>query len=695
MAKNQTVKTQRNVQLNSSHFTGIDTLNVGIMTSYMHPSNNLQKDVDNKLNTTALIDEDLYKFIRNISTDRDPDRDYARDTHLMYLHKNSDDAKLNDVDPSDLELIETVKRYNAYVKLMTEVAEYYGPRCCFIKATCRPTYEQGNLKSIERRNVTIDQECLINFIEGYFIKKYMSISGIKGQEDEVYIYDRSSKKMLLNSKKVIKRRLQRIVRRIHKGLRCENSKEEKKIVEACLGLIPEANDFDMDHFNKYASDNPNLVWFKNGVYDIVNDKLLEHSPKHYLQNHHDYELPYYKITKDGNTEVKVPHSLEEIKAKCQNTINRLEMLVGNGLEYFITLLGYGFYHSYSKWNVITFLYDPKGGSGKSSFIRMAILPMFSNANVSSVKLKDMSASNNKFALSEVAGKEMNIVTELDDTHFNHDLLNNLKTASGGDTTRTEGKFKSGKNAILHAKLIFSTNKGLPQISTSQQDGAVKRRIVILPVTQQPPTNDVIDYYTEELFAEEKPYFALYCMRIFNKHLQNNSFTNFQPQDPTTPLITNEIATMTRKFIDADNRILQFFIYKAMNHLDGLNEPIQSRESMIEILEHWLKTYHVPTMKDDFEQWYKSVEEYKNSNGLKKYFNQNMEQQYGMYGLDMNKRNRIRTEQGIQISVLQEKAVPHIIKNVAEYLNHKEFQNASNEENDSFASNIVNFGDHNA
>lgn len=27
-----------------------------------------------------------------------PDRDYARDTHLMYLHKNSDDAKLNDVD---------------------------------------------------------------------------------------------------------------------------------------------------------------------------------------------------------------------------------------------------------------------------------------------------------------------------------------------------------------------------------------------------------------------------------------------------------------------------------------------------------------------------------------------------------------------------------------------------------------------
>lgn len=81
--------------------------------------------------------------------------------------------------------------------------------------------------------------------------------------------------------------------------------------------------------------------------------------------------------------------------------------------------------------------------------------------------------------------------------------------------------------------------------------------------------------------------------------------------------------------------------------------------------------------------------------MKKYFNQNMEQQYGMYGLDMNKRNRIRTEQGIQISVLQEKAVPHIIKNVAEYLNHKEFQNASNEENDSFASNIVNFGDHNA
>lgn len=60
-----------------------------------------------------------------------------------------------------------------------------------------------------------------------------------------YTYMTALVKNVIKQQKVIKRRLQRIVRRIHKGLRCENSKEEKKIVEACLGLIPEANDFDI------------------------------------------------------------------------------------------------------------------------------------------------------------------------------------------------------------------------------------------------------------------------------------------------------------------------------------------------------------------------------------------------------------------------------------------------------------------
>lgn len=695
MTKNNVVKKQTKVSLNSSHFTKISSINKGIMTSYMHPNANLKNDVDQKLNSSAIIDTELFDLIKDIATDADPNKDYAKATNLMYLHKNDADADLDNVDASDTEIIESVGRYNAYLKLMTLVAEYYGPRCCFLEATCKATFDKnGNLVGLLRKNITIDKEGLINFVIGYFIKNYMKISVIKGSEDDVYYYDKSQNKMLIHNKKVIKRHLQHIVHRIYSGFRCEDNKIEKQVVDSVISYIPGANDDDMDLFSKYSINHPNLVWFENGIYDIDKNVMIEHSSKHYLQNHHDYELPYYKQVKNdnGNIEYK-PNTINDIKAGCINTLKRLELLLGKNAEFFITLLGYGFYHSYDKWNVITFMYDPAGSSGKSAFIRMVVLPMFNNSNLSQVKLKDMSASSNKFALSEVAGKELNVVTEVDDSHFTAELLNNLKIASGGDISRVEGKFKSGRGVLLHSKLIFSTNKGLPQVSTSQQDGGVLRRITVLPVTGYKLSANEKSYYTAELFNKEKGYFALYCMNKFREHKENDSFADYDPQDPNKPLITNEIASLTRKFIDQDNRILQFFIYKSIEYLDGLNKRINTREEMRQELEDWLKFYHVPTMKDDFEKWYKSIEEYKNTNGLKKYFNQNMEQQFGSYGIDMSKRNRIRTENNNQIAVLQEKGVPAIIKRVMEYLNHEDYQDITdNDDSQQFASNVVNFGD---
>ena len=59
--------------------------------------------------------------------------------------------------------------------------------------------------------------------------------------------------------------------------------------------------------------------------------------------------------------------------------------------------------------------------------RSVVEKMFGSANIQSVGLNHLSV--NRFASSDMVGKEMNLVTEVDDSHFNAELINNLKAGN--------------------------------------------------------------------------------------------------------------------------------------------------------------------------------------------------------------------------------------------------------------------------
>lgn len=682
MSKNNTVQKQKKPTLNNKWFTDIHVINDGIFTSYKNYGT-LYNNVNKTLSNTE-VDDDLYNYLKDVVFELDTDNTFNDATMEMYLHKDNDDADIDVDDPTDKRIIKTLGRYHAYLKLMCIVVDQYNPRCCFLKATFKPKFDKGNLIHLIRKNVQIDPELLANFILEHHVKGYMQISSMDGAEDLVYFYDRITHKVTQFKKNVVKRKVQHLVHQIYSGFRSENSKAEKQVVDTVMNLIPNADDINGNLIDKYTEEHPHLIWFKNGVYDIKKDKMIEHSPKHYLRQHHDYKLP---ISVNDETSM----SLSELEIKCQRTLHRLNLLVGDASEYMITLLGYGFVHTHKIWNAITFLYDPNGASGKSFFINSVVEKMFGSANIQNVGLTQF--SKNKFASSDMAGKEMNLVTEVDNSHFNTELMNNLKQISGGDSIRVEAKFKAGKSVGLYSKLLFAMNKALPNMGTSLQEGGMWRRMVVIPTTGYKPTSKDKKSFTQEVINEELPYFSLYCMKKFKQHYQNDIFDKFNPIDVSHPLITNEIAMITRKFIDSDNRILQFFIYKSIDYLENTTKEITSKQNMFDILVEMLKYYPKSTMKDDFINWFKTVEEYKNDKGLKKYFKENMDQQFSGFGLNMESRTRIRhPETGKTIDVLQEKAIPHIVERIVEHLNYEDYTNKQYEDNTkSFNSNIVNFG----
>ncbi|MDN3166383.1 hypothetical protein P0E76_13790, partial [Enterococcus faecalis] len=80
----------------------------------------------------------------------------------------------------------------------------------------------------------------------------------------------------------MKRKVQHLVHQIYSGFRSENSKAEKQVVDTVMNLIPNADDLDANLIDKYTEEHPQHVWFKNGIYDIEQDQLIEHKRTQYL-----------------------------------------------------------------------------------------------------------------------------------------------------------------------------------------------------------------------------------------------------------------------------------------------------------------------------------------------------------------------------------------------------------------------------
>ena len=194
----------------------------------------------------------------------------------------------------------------------------------------------------------------------------------------------------------------------------------------------------------------NIINLKNGLYNIQTGEIKEHSPNYLSIN----QVPL----------------LYEPKAKPKLFGKFLrEILYPSEIRTAIELMAYTFYRD-NPFEIITILFG-YGANGKSVFTGL-LTALHGTKTISNVPLSSM--LEDKFALSDLEGKSVNIDTELTNTTIRDTSV--LKKLTGRQPTRIQRKNQRAYDVCLYAKLWFNANR-IP--ATYDDSDAFFRRKIIL------------------------------------------------------------------------------------------------------------------------------------------------------------------------------------------------------------------------
>jgi Family of unknown function (DUF5906)/D5 N terminal like len=178
--------------------------------------------------------------------------------------------------------------------------------------------------------------------------------------------------------------------------------------------------------------NISIINLKNGLYHIQTGKIRPHSP---------YYLSISQAPTVYNTKAKSKLLGQFL---CQ-------VLYSKEIRTAIELMAYTFYRD-NPFEIITILFG-YGANGKGVFTG-PLTALHGVKNVSNVPLSAM--LGDRFALSDLEGKCVNIDTELSSTTIGDTSV--LKKITGRQPIRIERKNERAYDTIIHAKLFFSANK---------------------------------------------------------------------------------------------------------------------------------------------------------------------------------------------------------------------------------------------
>ena len=216
--------------------------------------------------------------------------------------------------------------------------------------------------------------------------------------------------------------------------------------------------------NKKRIDTSNYIGFKNGIYDIVNDELLEFTPDIIVTN---------KINFDYN-----PNAESEILNKTLDKISCNDSSIRDLLE---EIVGYTFYRRNELRKSFILIGDK--ANGKSTYLDL-ISYMLGDENISALDLADLGS---QFKTAEIVGKLANIGDDIGDDFIKNPAI--FKKLVSGDRITVERKGVDPFEFNNYAKLLFSANN-IPRIK--DKSGAVLSRLIIVPFNASFSKNDA-DY----------------------------------------------------------------------------------------------------------------------------------------------------------------------------------------------------------
>ena len=269
------------------------------------------------------------------------------------------------------------------------------------------------------------------------------------------------------------------------------SKNRRKEVLAYLELI--VND-------SLKEADSNLIAFKNGIYNLVDDSFSEFNPEIVITN-------------------VIPHDYNP-DATCELVDKTLMKLSNQNTQIFDLLcecVGYCFYRRNELGKA--FLFTGGGSNGKSTFIDM-VKTLLSDKNISSL---DLSELGDRFKTAELYGKLANLGDDIGDEFVRNTSY--FKKLVTGDRLTAERKGQDPFQFSNYSKFLFSANN-IPRMS--DKTGAVLRRLIIIPFEARFTKNDP-DYQPFIKYELRKPEaierLILLGVQGLKRVLENNAFTS--------------------------------------------------------------------------------------------------------------------------------------------------------------------------
>lgn len=276
------------------------------------------------------------------------------------------------------------------------------------------------------------------------------------------------------------------------------------------------------------------IAFQNGVYDLVEDKLLDFTPDLIIMN---------KIDCDYN-----PSAYHELLDKTLNKIACNDSTVRALLE---EAVGYCFYRRNELRK--SFILTGEKRNGKSTYLAI-LKELLGDENTVALDLNEL---GDRFSSASLFGKLANIGDDIADDFIPNPAI--FKKIVSGDWIKGE---KKGQNEFFfkpYCKLLFSAN-AIPRMK--DKSGAVLDRLVIIPFdakfSETDPDYDPNIKY-KLLQKESLEYLVVLGLQGLKRVLSRNAFT-----------VSSKVEESIEEYKETNNPIELFF--KEIEEDEILNEP---------------------------------------------------------------------------------------------------------------------------
>lgn len=283
----------------------------------------------------------------------------------------------------------------------------------------------------------------------------------------------------------------------------------------------------------------NLVAFKNGVLNVIDDSFSDFSPEYIITN----KIPHNYVP-DANSEL------------LKNVMRKLACGDENVTKLLYQAVGYCFYRR-NELRKSFFLLGEKR-NGKSTFLDM-VSTLLGEDNTSNLDLCEI---GDRFRTAEITGKLANIGDDINDEWVSNTAI--FKKVVSGDTVTAERKGKDPFKLKSFAKFFFSANS-LPRLGRGKDSRAVLDRLVIIPFDATFTKNDAdYDPFIKYKLRSEDVMEALIAKAVpaLREVLAEQAFA-------TSDKVLKSLAEFER----TNNPILEFFA--ELDEIDYINEPVKA------------------------------------------------------------------------------------------------------------------------